>query len=273
MNNKNYVICGCVRNCEKYLDKVFENIKKIQNEVNILEIIIAYDNSNDKSLFKLCQLKKKFNIKILLNKNELTNHRTLNISNARNKILNYIYNSNLPIDYFIMMDFDDVTSKPININVFKEGLELEWDCITYNNKNYYDYWALSIDNFIYSCWHWNNPREMIKKMYLYLKKKIENSSTYLECDSAFNGFGIYKKTKFIDCSYNPFINFEILDKEKINNCSKKTKLKPLLIKNRLDCEHRNFHLLSKKKYNSKIIIYKKNLFPPYEGEHCNFLRN
>lgn len=276
MSNINFMICGCVRNCENYLENVFENIKKIQNELNVIKIVLAYDESNDKTLYKLCQLKKNkdFDIEIIINKDKLTQYRTLNISNARNKLLEYIYDYKINIDYFIMMDFDDVCSKPININVLKESLKIKnkWDCVTFNNKNYYDFWALSLDNYIFSCWHWNKPREIIKYMYKCFKEKMNNAEMYIECDSAFNGFGIYKTKSFKHCLYNPVINPQLLDLEKIVQVSKKTNIKPFFIKNKLDCEHRNFHLLSKKINNSKIIIFKKNLFPPYEGEHSSFLR-
>ena len=109
-------------------------------------------------------------------------------------------------------------------------------------------------------------------MYYHFNNKMNNADTYIECDSAFNGFGIYKTNSFKNCLYNPIINFKLLDLKKINKVSKETNIQPFFIKNKLDCEHRNFHILSKKINNSKIIIYKKNLFPPYEGEHSSFLR-
>jgi hypothetical protein len=56
----------------------------------------------------------------------MTNIRTQNICNARNKLLNYLNNLDYKIDYFIMMDFDDVSSKKINIEVLS-------DCLKDNN--------------------------------------------------------------------------------------------------------------------------------------------
>ena len=117
------LICGCVKNCEKYLDDVFNNISKIQELFTKYKIIISFDMSDDYTLKKLVKLKHKFDIDIIINKDPLTNIRTVNIERARNKILNKIYNEYSEYDYFIMIDMDDVSSKPININILKEILD------------------------------------------------------------------------------------------------------------------------------------------------------
>ena len=113
------LICGCAKNCELYLDSVFKNIKSIQSLFEKTKIIISFDNSSDFTLKKLCELKKEFDIEIIINKDSLSTIRTVNIENARNKILNQIYESYNEYDYFIMIDMDDVSSKPINIDVLK----------------------------------------------------------------------------------------------------------------------------------------------------------
>jgi hypothetical protein len=271
----NTIICGCVRNCESYLINVFENIKKIQ-EIELLiikQIVLAYDESTDKTLLFLCKLKKEFNIEILINKEPLTTERTQNICNARNKILEYVSNLDYNVEYLIMMDFDDVCAKPIYKNVLVDVLnESElWDCITFNNERYYDFWALSIGEFQYSCWHWNEPYKMIKLMYEYLQK-VQKDNNYIECDSAFNGFGIYKYNMFRHCSYKSIVDdLSIFDVDKLTNVSKKYNMKPIMKPNIYDCEHRYFHLTAKKNNNAKLLIYKKCLFPCYTGSHANFL--
>ena len=55
-NNKiNCCICGTVKNCGKYLPKVFSNVEKIGNLFNDYEIIVYYDNSNDDTLQQLLE--------------------------------------------------------------------------------------------------------------------------------------------------------------------------------------------------------------------------
>lgn len=267
----NYVICGCVRNCEKYLKDVFNNISLIQKNINIIKIIVAFDESEDNTLIELNKLKELFNLEILINKNKLMPYRTLNISNARNMLLDYLLNYKSKIDYFIMMDFDDVCSKQINLDVLNESLTYEWDCITYNNENYYDYWALAIDHFEFSCWHWNNPKIIINLMRKYLNNKLNDSvNNLIICDSAFNGFAIYKFDKFVNLRYSPYININLFDINKIKYINKITGLQIIRFR-KMDCEHKYFHLTSKKN-NTKIYIFRKYLFDKYQGNHTSILK-
>ena len=268
-----FIIAGCARNCENYIELVFENIKKICAVIDVQQIIVAYDESDDKTLLKLEKQKKELQtqVKILINRDPLTQYRTQNICNARNKLLKEIYDFEPTIDKFIMMDFDDVCSKPINLEVLKEGLLLDKDCVTFNNKNYYDFWAVSIDNYQYSAWHFDQPNRYLKLLRLYLLKKLyETKKNFVECDSAFNGLGIYKLKSFKDCKYQSIMDYNYYCNEKINYITSTFNMK-IITEDPYDCEHRLFHLKAKKQNNAKIIIYKKNLFPEYVGPHTNFI--
>ena len=46
----NCCICGAVKNCEPYLNKVFENIEKIGSLFDDYKIVIYYDSSTDNTL-------------------------------------------------------------------------------------------------------------------------------------------------------------------------------------------------------------------------------
>ena len=269
-----FIIAGCVRNCEVHIKHVFKNIKTICDIINVKKIVVAYDSSSDKTLLELIKQKKHspIDIEILINKNSLTPHRTQNICNARNKLLQYIYSYSPKIDKFIMMDFDDVCSKPINVDVFKKSLDLDADCITFNNKNYYDFWALSLDNFEFSAWHLNPPRKYLNLLRNYLIKKIADSEKeYIECDSAFNGLGIYKLDSFKDCKYQSLMDYKYYKKDKLDYIKKTYNIEMNNTTAPYDCEHRIYHLMAKKMNNANIIIYKKFLFPEYIGSHTNFI--
>jgi len=274
-NNRNIYICGCVRNCEQYLSKVFENIRKIIELVDDYKIIIAYDESQDRTYEALISLKTSFpKLEIIRNYKPLSKYRTENISNARNSIINYIKNDNNPqYEYFIMMDFDDVSSGKMNIDILKEYLfndKYQWDALSFNRKQYYDIWALSIDKYVLSCWHWdNNPniqfgsREVPLIMYNYITNKLSNMNKdkLLDCHSAFNGFAIYKKNKFMDSKYE----FDIY--ENLQQIPKHLILENMEVLNRNyyihfieDCEHRYFHYHSILQHNAKIRISPQILF-------------
>jgi len=74
------LICGCIKDSEKYLDNVFENIKIIQECFTKSKIIISFDISNDFTLKRLIELKQTFDIDIIINKDPITNSRTVNIA-------------------------------------------------------------------------------------------------------------------------------------------------------------------------------------------------
>ena len=266
------LICGCVKNCEQYLDAVFNNIKIIQGFFEKSKIIISFDVSTDLTLRKLCELKKEFNIEIIINQEPLTNIRTINIEKARNKIIDLIYSSYNDFDYFIMIDLDDVSSKPINIDVLSNALTKSeiWDGLLFNNENYYDFWALNFKEFQYSCWHSNNVKKIINEMNKEFKKECENNE-FIECQSAFGGFGIYKVSKFINCRYRSLIDLTLFNAQSIKNIQNKYGIQYIINNNIYDCEHRYFHLNAIKQNNIKLFIYNKNLFPPYIGEHTQIL--
>ena len=86
------IICGCSKDSEKYLENVFTNIKKIQTLFDKTKIIISYDESKDNTLNKLYELKKQFDIDIIISNDPLRPIRTVNIERARNKLITKIYN-------------------------------------------------------------------------------------------------------------------------------------------------------------------------------------
>ena len=272
----NCYICGCIRNSYKYIENVYKNIIKISKLFNNYKIIIVYDESTDRTLEMLLKLKEKnSNIEIIINKNKLSNYKTENISNARNSILNYIKKeNNSEFEYFIMMDLDDVCEKDINTDILKKTfLRDDWDGITFNRSEYYDIWALSIDPFLISCWHMAKEQmnscfyvEIIRK-YIVDKLNNLNENELLDCKSSFNGFGLYKKDKFINCNYSnnifkslSYLSIDLINKN-ISKLNEITKIENNLYVNLLeDCEHRSFHFEAIEKNNSRIKISPHYLF-------------
>ena len=289
-------ICGCVLNCAIYLQKVFENIIKICSIVDEYKIIISYDESIDNSLEILYYYQNFLPIIILINQRERSCIRIKNISDARNSILHYIRNNNIEsYKYFIMMDMDDVNTGNINIDILQNYLnnDTEWDSLSFNRDPYYDIWALSIDEYIFSCWHWSdiwiNSMNIKNFMYDHISHILKNKNELIECYSAFNGLAIYKIDKFIDCNYDWNINnnYKLIDKKlmdqnvkALNNisfvideynddciekyiteyASKNIDFKTLTVKRFEDCEHRYFHLSAIKNNNAKIRISPLYLF-------------
>jgi hypothetical protein len=274
---KVYIGC-CVRNCANYLDNVFSNIDKIISLFHDYKIIIAHDDSFDNSLDILNKKKTKYNIEILnVSENSYIidpTLRTKRISNARNAILTKIYdNEEKCYDYFIMMDMDDVNCGRMNIDVLKKCLDNdeEWDSLSFNRKNYFDVWALSLDPYVFSCWHFPGGFDVVNKIKDYVTSKLAKltNDSLLECMSAFNGFAIYKKDKFVNCNYDWQVrnNYDIIPSDIISKNEKALERKITLdisyhqaVNPVSDCEHRYFHLNAIEKNNARIRISPLCLF-------------
>jgi hypothetical protein len=115
---------------------------------------------NDNSLYILQKKKAKYNMELIhVLENEDIFHRDMRsqrISNARNEYLKYIRAENRDdFQYFIVMDMDDVCAGNMNINSIKKYIDndSDWDSLSFNRPNYFDIWALSIDHYMLSCWH------------------------------------------------------------------------------------------------------------------------
>lgn len=260
----NCCICGAIKNCEKYLPDVFKNIEKIQTLFDDTDIVLIYDKSTDNTLDILTTYKNKYNnLYIFVNEKEVSQFRTIRLAHARNLCINFIFSSKKNYKYFIMMDFDDVCSSPINLNILSKYLNrTDWDCLTFNKPDYYDIWALSKYPYLISFFHFNNNvHDKIKK---YINDLLSNlaDDQLLKCWSAFNGFGIYRKDKFVNCSYNGIFNINLFPKKlvKINKYYVNSDLKLSSTSQIEDCEHRNFHVEAIRKNNATVCISKDILF-------------
>lgn len=239
-------ICGTVKNCEPYLNKVFKNIETIGEIFDDYKIIFAYDNSTDNSLQILQKYKSTHDNCILYIETEpQTPYRTHNIARARNKCLDIIRNNFIDYEYFIMIDCDNVCSEPVNLEyiLYYLTINIDWDFISFNKKPYYDTWALSKYPYVFSNMHFKNYETygtFIEKIIAETPPKI-----LIPCLSAFNGFAIYRTEKFINYFYDPKPRLDLIPKHLIQNnirlCG------PMYLKGKsaiVDCEHRSFHLMA-----------------------------
>lgn len=273
-SDSNVFICGTVRNCEPYLDAVFANIKLVTELFADYRIIIAFDVSDDASLDKLKHHQNAHGNKmhIHVNQNPRSSRITENISNARNECLTKmreLTDAGYTAKYFIMIDMDNVCAVPMNIGVFKRTMNLsdKWDSVSFNRLGYYDAWALSIDAYIYSCWGWWSPHEVIDHMRDYVRDKLNNTPAgeFAECRSAFNGFAIYKTALFLDCHYDwrmpkQYMKLEdLLEQQRI--LWGVGSIRPLDEQtDEPDCEHRAFHMMATAKNGARIRISPECLF-------------
>jgi hypothetical protein len=272
MNNIECCICGPVKNCGPYLDKVLENIEKIGSLFKDYRIFIFYDTSNDDTLSKLITYKKKNNrVVLFINKKITSKYRTHNIAYARNHCLNYIRNNQMKFPYFIMMDFDDVNCKNINTDILPKYFgRTDWDALSFNTSpKYYDIWGLSINPYCFSYNHFEqnqyNNYHIIQE---YIMKKLNDlhEGELLQCISSFNGFSIYRTEKFLNSYYDGRLRLDIIPANFIKKHAIVASSNIMLhdygnVNGKYeDCEHRTFHALAITKMNAKIRISPEVLF-------------
>ena len=265
----NCCICGTVKNCSTYLDKIFINMEKIGALFNDYIIIIYYDNSDDNTLEKLKNYQLiNPRLNFYVNKKTISPYRTHRIASARNGCLKMIREKYSSYPFFIMMDCDDVCSQDVKIDVLRKYLyRNDWDSLSFNKNDYYDIWALSIRPYLFSYRHFKDKIKSYKHMKDYITTLLSRvpKNGLLKCGSAFNGFAIYRTHKFLNCSYDGNARFDLIPKNyllknmKILN-SKLTFTNTNEERIVEDCEHRSFHLNAVKYNNARIRISPEILF-------------
>jgi hypothetical protein len=267
----NCCICGPVKNCGPYLNKVFQNIEKIGSLFDDYKILIYYDKSNDNTLQILKEYQKtNSKMSFYVNKNPISNFRTYNIALARNFCLNFVRNNKEQYPFFIMMDFDDVNCKVVNPEILKNHLKREdWDALSFNTSpKYYDIWGLSIYPYCFSYNHFENNVKNYKIIQNYVTSLLEKlpPGKLLPCISSFNGFSIYKTNKFLNTYYDGRIRKDLIPPAnmKAHMRAANSQLiykKYVTVDGRYeDCEHRAFHIQARQKSGARIMISPEVLF-------------
>ena len=256
----NCVICGTVKNCDPFLNRVFNNMEKIGTLFQDYRIIIYYDNSTDDTLntLKAYQLKNS-KFEFYVNKSPLSPYRTHNIAKGRNFCINAIKEKYSTYKYFIMMDCDDVCASDIKLNILYKNLRRSeaWDALSFNKQSYYDVWALSIYPYTFSCWHFQNNAQWNKYINKIMMAVPKNS--LIKCYSAFNGFAIYKTEKFLNCYYDGRLRIDYIPPKLLQANIRVSG--PLKLNNsQEDCEHRFFHYSAIFKNGARIRISPEILF-------------
>ncbi len=270
--------------CAKYLPAVLTNIKQIGELFDDYQIVISYDKSTDTTLQILESMKAMFfpTMEIIMGiPQKRSRIRTQNISNARNRILDYIQstsNTRPDYEYMIMMDMDDVCSGQINLDVLRKYVEKErtepsiqsWDALSFNRHEYYDIWALSIDPYVFSCWNFINRKQVVKQTQKYVEEKLElllknNVDGLLTCSSAFNGFALYRLKAFARVRYEWSIHktVALFSKDTLDNNCKIVGGQICNTVDESDCEHRYFHMRATQTNGARICISPHCLFLDY----------
>jgi hypothetical protein len=260
----NCCICGTVRNCGPYLDKIFSNMEQIGSLFEDYRIILYYDYSTDDSLEQLKNYSEKNDKMILyVNTSPMLPYRTHRISLGRNVCLQIIREQFPNYPFFIMMDCDDKGARDVRLDVLKDYIHQDvWDCLTFQHPvGYYDSWALSKLPYVLSCHHFEDTGTGQRMIENIIKKTSHDE--LIPCLSAFNGFALYRSNKFLNCCYDGRYRIDYIPGW-MTKAHLKTKAKPKKILSdslkHEDCEHRFFHINAVIKNGARIRISPKCFF-------------
>lgn len=267
-------ICGPVRNCGPFLDKVFSNIEQIGALFDDYQILVYYDQSDDNTLDKLKAYQKRNpKLTFYVNQKLISPYRTHRLAHARNFCLHYV-KTNFDINeypFFIMMDFDDVNCKNVKPSILQSYFKRnDWDALSFNTTpKYYDIWALSIYPFCFSYNHFKNSKiHNYQTIQTYITNKLNDlkKGQLLPCISSFNGFSIYRTNKFLNTCYDGRVRVDLLPINYMKAHSDIAKSGLIFhdyghVKGAYeDCEHRAFHMQAINNDNARIMITNDVLF-------------
>ena len=269
-----------VRNCAQHLPHLFKNITRLRTLFRDFILIVAYDNCTDDSerLLKEFQTRSSFQVH-LLNIDNPSPQRTVRIANARNACLEKLETLNVHTHF--MVDADDVNVEPWNIKLLKYYLgRNDWEVLTFNRKDYYDIWALMYPPFQHHCWgFYEHSDVVVNHMKDDIVSKLEHCKEWVPCQSAFNGFAMYKTRFFKGIRYDgEYKNLRAMIPDVVRQNTLRA-LSSLGLPIRLDnihygasCEHLYYHLTAIAHKKVRIYISKYYITEP-ELSNSNSKKN
>ena len=211
LQEKPVLVVGIVKNIEKTLKKDIKNIGKALSFFQDVHWFLVESDSSDKSKQILSELKnenKNFFYTSIDIPNKSYEFRTERMATARNRYLDYIreHINLVEYPYIVIADFN-LLNKQISVeSVLSSWSRGDWDVVTANQSaRYYDIWALR-----HPLWSPNDCWEQHEFLKKYIKIpeivnsyslrsrmiKIPKDSNWIEVDSAFGGFAIYRSSFF-----------------------------------------------------------------------------
>lgn len=215
-NRKKILITGIVRNIEATIEKDLKTLKEALSPLGKLHWFLVESDSSDGScttLEALSRTEEGFSYKSLGQLQKPGMPRTVAMASSRNEYLREI-RENLhfqKIDYVVVSDFNQLNDRLTYGAIESCFVRSDWDaCFANQAGRYYDIWALR-----HPIWSPNDCWEQLKFYRKYTKfpeKALRNSvgsrmihipkgSEWIQVESAFGGFGIYKREALLQGEY------------------------------------------------------------------------
>ena len=212
------VFAGLARDCAHALPRILGIIEDFGNGLDDWGYVFLENNSVDKSFRKLQAFDRRHGRGIVRSYGDLQAEipkRTARLAMLRNQCIEEIQSNDRlrDFDYLIVLDLDAVNERFDKSRILElfDTREPDWTAIFANqSERYYDIWALrhptwSPDD----CWKRvrERPEDMshedaVKEFVVNRRKSLDPSRGFVEVDSAFGGFGLYRIQDIRDCRYS-----------------------------------------------------------------------
>jgi hypothetical protein len=265
------VIGGVAYNCESYLDAVLTNIQRIGSLFSDYVVVIVIDEATNGSMSRLRYWQTQLPRLVILVEQKSR-------ARARNRILQFIRElmKNTVVNYFVMMDCEDVCAAPIHLPLLQHVLlrSDEWEAVTFPNDNKSMWETLACAPFVLNYRHFaaqgfTPPHERaLTRMKNFMYRKL-GQQEWIPCASSFGGLAVYKTHPFLECSYDHSfsrnLRFWTPDQIRANEraCGSRLGYSTATTNDQdEDSEHRFFHLSGVLRHRARMFIVPYVLFPP-----------
>lgn len=219
--NCTVVIVGIVKDVANSIHDDFLRLTDATSIFSGVKWFLVESNSIDNSLLALDEIKKEnsnFDYVSIGNSNSSSESRTIGMGIARNRYLqelreNINYND---AEYIIVADFNNLNNLISEKSIASCFERSDWDaCFANQTKRYYDIWALRHPLWSPNdCWeqlnflrkYWKFPELALYASVQSRMIHIPADSEWIEVDSAFGGFAIYKRNVLLSAQYSGTTN-------------------------------------------------------------------
>ncbi len=209
------LICGICRDVENALPNMKKNVERLGGVFDDYRVVIYENNSRDRTAQMLENWAVE-NPKVCFKSEcleELSLVRTVDIANARNRLLDLIQSLDLQKEYkiLVMSDFDFLCPWPIDEMVQSIHDDRDWDAICANgvysmsDPFYWDRYAFRSIEYPYGpeiigdSWWWEDVNHRV----------YFDGDDFVAVFSAFGGFAIYKTEAILKCRYSGVVIDEL----------------------------------------------------------------
>ena len=216
LRSKQFLVVGLARNCGKSIKTDIAKIAFVFKEFRHVNWLVIESDSRDATQKKLNELEletKNFKFISLGALRQQLPLRTERIAHCRNRYLSELHSNPMyaNIDYVIVSDLDGVSDQLTEQALFSCWVRDDWDVCTANQRGpYYDVWALRHKTWSPNdCWsqyrflmeHGLSAEQSLFAAIHSRMITIDESLAWIEVDSAFGGFAIYRKEALLGAQY------------------------------------------------------------------------